>query len=641
MASEFKSSWEGWGSTWSASSCSDREPDDNDDPGIDYANVPADIAAEEFGAMLVDLKLQNVLSARQCCVLAFWASRAGAKGVAAQLCMRPDQQSGAYSRHFDGVVGCSPHNKDYYFVNVGRRLRHESIRRFDAIAVLPPHEILAQDVAGSPDAFDALTRARRDGVLPRVYDLHPWVQEAPVGEPVLPICVYLDGVSYSRTDTVLGVFVYFMLSGCRHLIATIRKSEYCSCGCKGWCSIRPLLAMVAWSLSTMRTGRYPTVRHDGTDFGDGDEARKALAGTPLGFKAVCLFVKGDWMEYIQTLGLPSWATLNSPCPLCVTDNEHLFTLCGFSALSMPSPKKSLGHFLAGCTACERVVLVSSIPLQRRITAALEYDKRDKGNKGRALVSPIPELSLEIGDRLEPGPLLDDVAAFERGTPPFSVCFWRCSEETVAKHRNPLFALETGVSLESLGIDWLHSLSLGSFQHYLAYLVWALLLADPWNLRGPMASKAELGIVALRSELWSWYSSESSVGRNWTRIQGITVGMLGTHDDPHLKLHGSETNGFLMFARELLRKHGYKLGLTLPAHTKALDSLVSIYEAIKRHPANNFSPPEVQHFCDDVCQHFQSIRLLQIPFKPKHHMLMEQAARFSAAVSATYVSLCIH
>ena len=199
------------------------------------------------------------------------------------------------------------------------------------------------------------------------------------------------------------------------------------------------MSMIAWSLATMREGKYPDKRHDGLDFGHGDEARGVLANTKLGFRAVCMVVKGDWQEFIHTLGLPTFAVVNSPCPLCLTDVPSMYSIAGFSPLAMQSARKTARHYDAACTSCERIVLVRSIALQSKIRASPVYDKRPYGKKGRVLATPIPELRLEAGDRLEPGPLLADVAAFEQLTPPFSVCFWRVSEETHARHRNPLFS----------------------------------------------------------------------------------------------------------------------------------------------------------------------------------------------------------
>jgi hypothetical protein len=157
--------------------------------------------------MLISLKLQNVLSAKQTCVLAFWAARSGATGMVTELSMRPDQSSGAYSRHFDKVVGCAPDDLDFYKVKVARRVRFEACRRWAPVATLAPHEVLAEEFASSNALADSLTEAKGRGNLPKLYTEHPWVQAAPPGEPLHPLSIYMDGVSYSRLDSVI-VFLF-------------------------------------------------------------------------------------------------------------------------------------------------------------------------------------------------------------------------------------------------------------------------------------------------------------------------------------------------------------------------------------------------------------------------------------------------
>jgi hypothetical protein len=304
----------------------------------------------------------------------------------------------------------------------------------------------------------------------------------------------------------------------------------------------------------------------------------------------------------------------------------MYTIAGFSALGMPSRAKTLWHYEAACRACERDVLIGTVALQSKVKMALDYDKRVAGSKGRALVMDIPELALCKGDRLEPGPSMLDVAGFEDLVPPFTCVFWRVSSQTMAKHRNPLLSAATGVSLASLGIDWLHALSLGVFQHYLAHLIWDLVLANVWSIAGPMVHRMELSVVSLRAELWAWYSQESKHGRNWTRVQGITSKMLGVSEDKQLKLHGSETNGFLNFADCLLERYKHLLVDRAQGHRRSLDALLTIYRLIKDSHAGNLQPHEIRMFCDNVLGHMQGIKGLGVPCKPKHHMLLEMGAR---------------
>ena len=235
----------------------------------------------------------------------------------------------------------------------------------------------------------------------------------------------------------------------------------------------------------------------------------------------------------------------------------------------------------------------------------------------------------VGDRLEPGPLLADVAAFDNCIPPFSVTFWRVAEETCTHHRNPLFLLGTGVTLFTLGVDWLHCLSKGVFQFFLGPLVRDLLNANAWGLPG--VGFFDMGIYAMRGDLWSWYERESKNGRNWTRLQQLTPAMLGTQTHVTFNLHGSETNGFLNFAVFLVGKYGVCLGPKLPFYSSGLRSLVSAYDIIKQHPDCNLKPPAINAFVAAVCGHLQSLKSLNISYKPKHHMFMEMGARLSAFV----------
>ena len=293
--------------SWSGSSVLDAWGDPDDECNFDYANVDATAAGEELFEMLVSLKLEGNISAKQCCVLAFWAHKAGACGDVSNLQLRPDQQSGQYSHRFDKVATGSPRDQNHYFVKLGRRLRHDASRAFTPIATQPIHEALAQQMMADKDAslVEALRSARAKGELPPLYTEHPVVAAAPPGADVHPVCVYVGATSFGRQDSVLAFWAYFMLSEKRHLIAVIRKSEMCACGCRGWCSLYPLWSSVSWSLSALVDGVYPQQRHDNEAWGDADASRASLAGLPLGFRGICVFLKGGGLN----IAMP-WASPN-------------------------------------------------------------------------------------------------------------------------------------------------------------------------------------------------------------------------------------------------------------------------------------------------------------------------------------------
>ena len=69
----------------------------------------------------------------------------------------------------------------------------------------------------------------------------------------------------------------------------------CHCGCRGWCTLYPVFAALAWSFAALLEGRHPLKRHDGSEWQASDVGRASCAGEKCR-RAVCLFIKGDWAE---------------------------------------------------------------------------------------------------------------------------------------------------------------------------------------------------------------------------------------------------------------------------------------------------------------------------------------------------------
>lgn len=105
-----------------------------------------------------------------------------------------------------------------------------------------------------------------------------------------------------------------------------------------------------------------------------------------------------------------------------------------------------------------------------------------------------------------------------------------------------------------------------------------------------------------------------------------MGMLGRASQPQCDLHGADTNGMLAFANLfLLVRFGHLLGERRPHFTGAASSLVNLLDVIREYPT--VVPPRmVQRLCDEVLCHIKSCQALEMPLKPKHHMLMEMGVR---------------
>ena len=97
---------------------------------------------------------------------------------------------------------------------------------------------------------------------------------------VFCVNLFVDGVKYSLTDTVIGFWFVDVLTGKRYLFATIRKRLVCDCGCKGWCTFYVMFRFIRWTLEAMGAGVYPDHRDDASPWGV-DTFRAELANTPM------------------------------------------------------------------------------------------------------------------------------------------------------------------------------------------------------------------------------------------------------------------------------------------------------------------------------------------------------------------------
>ena len=126
-----------------------------------------------------------------------------------------------------------------------------------------------------------------------------------------------------------------------------------------------------------------------------------------------------------------------------------------------------------CEACEVWVKLPNVGVFRSLRGKLFLDKR-KGTRscmGRCLLTGgFEPLGLEKGDRLEPHAGMINHSQFDEIQLDFpaggtDVLFWRRRNETIVRHRNPIFSTAIGVVTKVLSIDALHTLNLGVNQNY--------------------------------------------------------------------------------------------------------------------------------------------------------------------------------
>ena len=123
---------------------------------------------------------------------------------------------------------------------ISESLPWESIRSRGHIfnlPVVPLHEALFDEVSERKDMPNLLAKALSQYTIPPNYHSHKVVVDSRGSDDlVYPCALYIDGLPYSITDSVVGVWLVNLLTDRRHLIGVLRKRLVCHCGCKSWCT---------------------------------------------------------------------------------------------------------------------------------------------------------------------------------------------------------------------------------------------------------------------------------------------------------------------------------------------------------------------------------------------------------------------
>jgi hypothetical protein len=556
----------------------------------DFESETPDTPGSKLVSLLLEHMLHSRISSLQCCTLMHWAEKAGvteAKAYATQ----PNTSGGHASRKLRAALGhvaCT----DLYEADVPGHSRHDLERTTHVVSFLPMHEQIAKSLRDTPGSLTKLAELKATGDLPRAYVEHPVVLGNP-DEPVIPIAIFMDAVPYSHTDSVLGCWGLNVLTGERFLFAVVRKRNICRCGCKGWCTYHVVFEVAAWSLSALAKKEWPHERHTGDPWLPSDTKRASMAGEPLPHRCACIYVKGDWAEYSHTFGLPAWNDGLRACFACAGCGPDLFVHAGNGPESLRWHCNSPGDYAAACDRCEHRVTITTVAQRARLAGLLRWDKRIRG--GRCLARDVPEFGLLADDRLEPSRGCPDVGAFASLHLPVEVVFWRRTDDSLTRHRNPLFREDLGVSAEvSMTIDTLHALYLGVMLVWCRTVVWALLLSGVYGATGTSDAGLTVCCLAMRASLFAWYRARHALFPTefLTRVSDWTPSMVGSNTKRKCKTKAAETWSLLLFLLDELRRFTGSAGNDWQRLLKAgvnLEAMVVLW----RGSSWKMSPPSIQ------------------------------------------------
>ena len=541
---------------------------------------------EGLSSYLVDRWMKGHAIAREVCTISYWASAAGATGFVRTLAFRPDAPTGHFARHLKTVLRIDHVARGHMRIAVPAFNKAAFSRDTLSLPVVPVFEALARELEEDPGMQDRLQDMVDQESLPPLVTEH-CLFKASKGKS-LPTVLYVDGVPTTKSESLLGFWIYCLVSAKRHLVCVLRKTSLCQCGCKGWDTVWHVMKWLNWCFLALASGEYPSCKHDGKPW-DAEDPRHHRGGSPLGFCACLVAVKGDWAEYCHTFGFPNRRTAASPCPHCLCTVADMHEDEGLNPTSTPWADCDQSQYDEAAARCEVHVLLDEEG-HRKVKANLIYDASRTGNKGRVLSADIPELTLRAGDRLEPCdgvPVTGD--GFDTASAPVAASFWRTSAETKTKHRNPLFNSNIGITTAILLIDLLHVFYLGILQTFCMDMVWELILCDAWQVGAAsrlLDTLVSTSVRLLCLELDSFYAAwhREHPGQQLTVVQHFVPSMIGSKDSRCLKLKAAETKGFFFFLVQTLARRG--VCLTRPdVWSQGAGALRGIIDVLKTAPMN--------------------------------------------------------
>ena len=213
--------------------------------------------------------------------------------------------------------------------------------------------------------------------------------------------------------------------------------------------------------------------------------------------------------------------------------------------------------------------------------SLVFDKRKDGFHGLCLLQDVPSLGLRRGLRLlEEGPV-DDLHALHLIKAPTHLVFFDAAAERAMNFVGPLFTI-VGFSMASLRLDVMHVFDLGIAQWAIGTVFMNILLNNAFRSTMEHAdARLMQNLIRLRKRIRAFYSKECT--RETSRIDRLTMKMLGTRALPRLKAKAAETRHLLPLAVKLVSEYKGQLGEHGFFIKGAVENLAAVYKVMRESP----------------------------------------------------------
>ena len=247
------------------------------------------------------------LNARQLASTCYWSTHGGCFGVA-DLALHPDIDHAA--EHVRAALDVRS-LESFYVVDMPVWDHENQVRTHVKFPFNLPHEQVAASFLEDPRQWDPINFDA--DALPPEFSDHSVVRDGDVR--VFPVGYYSDAVPHTRSDSFIAYYLSNGLNARRFLLCSVRKSDLCKCGCKGYCTLGQVLRVLTWSFTALASGIYPATSHDN---GPLDHRRSLLRGTEIasGWRGALCEIRADLLEITQALGFKNWQNPLNPCFVC-------------------------------------------------------------------------------------------------------------------------------------------------------------------------------------------------------------------------------------------------------------------------------------------------------------------------------------
>jgi len=160
----------------------------------------------------------------------------------------------------------------------------------------------------------------KDGMDPLSLE-HLLQCEQEAGCELLGMGLWGDGAptQWDRSESIDVLSISFpglggLFKGLRVPLVVMPHSKVCS---ETWDDV---FAIIKWSLTVLATGRWPTCRHDGSEWNATDKCRKTARPFPRG---ALVEVRQDWKFANEVFGFPAHNTAEGCCWACKCTPEKV------------------------------------------------------------------------------------------------------------------------------------------------------------------------------------------------------------------------------------------------------------------------------------------------------------------------------